>query len=135
MLELTFREALRMGHNYIRSKHILLALAEFENGTRVLADLGIDKAAAEAHITAAVAALAVREQKQQAGRRSGLPGCPGVSHRGRRRANLPATHLKATGSAIPNLRPPPAPHIIPICTPTRTARPLTPSASGGYRIP
>jgi hypothetical protein len=44
------------------------------------------------HITAAVAAaLAVREQKQQAGRRSGLPGYPGVSHRGSRRANLPAT--------------------------------------------
>jgi hypothetical protein len=71
---------------------ILLALAEFENGTGALADLGIDKAAAEAHITAAVAAaLAVREQKQQAGRRSGLPGYPGVSHRGSRRANLPAT--------------------------------------------
>lgn len=92
MLELTFREALRMGHNYIRTEHILLALAEFENGTRVLADLGIHKAAAEAHITAAVAAaLAVREQKQQAGRRSGLPGYPGVSHRGSRRSNLPAT--------------------------------------------
>jgi hypothetical protein len=57
-----------------------------------LADLGIDKAAAEAHITAAVAAaLAVREQKQQAGRRSGLPGYPGVSHRGSRRSNLQAT--------------------------------------------
>ena len=77
-----------MGHNYIGTEHILLALAEFENGTGVLADLGIDKAAAEAHITAA---LAVREQKQQAGRRSGLPGYPGVSHRGSRRANLPAT--------------------------------------------
>jgi ATP-dependent Clp protease ATP-binding subunit ClpA len=86
VLELTFREALRMGHNYIGTEHILLALAEFENGTGVLADLGIDKAAA--HITAA---LAVREQKQQAGRRSGLPGYPSVSHRGSRRANLPAT--------------------------------------------
>lgn len=65
MPELTFREALRIGHNYIRTEHILLALAEFENGTGVLADPGIDKAAAEAHITAAVgAALAVREQKQ-----------------------------------------------------------------------
>ena len=79
-----------MGHNYIGTEHILLALAEFETGTGVLADPGI--AAAEAHITAAVAAaLAVREQTQQAGRRSGLPGYPGVSHRGSRRANLPAT--------------------------------------------
>ena len=92
MLELTYREALRMGHNYIGTEHILLALAEFENGTGVRADPGIDKAAAEAHITAAVAAaLTVREQKQQAGRRSGLPGYPCVSHRGSRRANLPAT--------------------------------------------
>ena len=89
---LSQEEARRMNHNYIGTEHILLALAEFENGTGVLADLGIDKAAAEAHITAAVAAaLAVREQKQQAGRRSGLPGYPGVSHRGSRRSNLPAT--------------------------------------------
>ena len=42
MLELTFREALRMGRNYIGTEHILLALAEFENGTGVPADLGID---------------------------------------------------------------------------------------------
>jgi hypothetical protein len=63
-LELTFREALRMGHNYIGTEHILLALLELENGTGVLADLGIDKAAAEAHITDAVAAiLAAHERK------------------------------------------------------------------------
>lgn len=55
MLELAFREALRMGHNYTGTEHILLALTEFENGTGVLADPGIDKAAAEARITAAVA--------------------------------------------------------------------------------
>jgi Clp amino terminal domain, pathogenicity island component len=56
VLELTFREALRMGHNYVGTEHILLALLEFEAGTGVLAGLGVDKAAAEAHITAAVAA-------------------------------------------------------------------------------
>src|SRR5207253_106817 len=55
-LELTFREALRMGHNYIGTEHILLALLEFEDGTGVLANLGVDKATAEANITAAVAA-------------------------------------------------------------------------------
>jgi len=54
-LELTFREALRMGHNYIGTEHILLALLEFEDGTGVLAGLGVDKATAEANITAAVA--------------------------------------------------------------------------------
>jgi hypothetical protein len=63
-LELTFREALRMGHNYIGTEHILLALLELEEGTGVLAGLGIDKATAEANIAAAVAAtLAVNEQK------------------------------------------------------------------------
>lgn len=50
-LELTFREALRMGHNYIGTEHILLALLELEDGTGVLAGLGVDKAGAEAHIT------------------------------------------------------------------------------------
>jgi hypothetical protein len=54
-LELTFREALRMGHNYIGTEHILLALLEFEDGTGVLTGLGVDKATAEANITAAVA--------------------------------------------------------------------------------
>jgi hypothetical protein len=63
-LELTFREALRMGHNYVGTEHILLALLELEDGTGVLAGLGVDKATAEANITAAVAAtLAAHEQK------------------------------------------------------------------------
>jgi len=55
-LELTFREALRMGHNFIGTEHILLALLELDDGTGVLAGLGVDKAAAEANITAAAAA-------------------------------------------------------------------------------
>jgi hypothetical protein len=55
-LELTFREALRLGHAYIGTEHILLALLELEDGTGVLAGLGIDKATAEAHISAAVTA-------------------------------------------------------------------------------
>ena len=52
VLELTFREALRLGHNYIGTEHILLSLLELEDGTGVLADLGIDKATTEAIITA-----------------------------------------------------------------------------------
>ena len=63
-LELTFREALRMGHNYIGSEHILLALLELENGTGVLTGLGLDKTATETYVTAAVAAvLSTREQE------------------------------------------------------------------------
>ena len=55
-LELTYREALRMGHDHIGTEHILLALLEVEDGTGVLAGLGVDKARAESTITAAVAA-------------------------------------------------------------------------------
>ncbi|MFC4126137.1 Clp protease N-terminal domain-containing protein [Nocardia rhizosphaerae] len=50
VLELTFREALRLGHNYIGTEHILLALLEQENGTGVLSDLGLDKAVVEADL-------------------------------------------------------------------------------------
>ena len=53
-LELTFREALRLGHNYIGTEHILLALLELEDSDGLLAGLGLDKPAAEAHITAAL---------------------------------------------------------------------------------
>ncbi|WP_406077130.1 Clp protease N-terminal domain-containing protein [Micromonospora sp. NBC_00858] len=57
-LELTFREALRLGHNYIGTEHILLALLEQEDGKGVLTDLGLEKAAVEADLLAAVAAVA-----------------------------------------------------------------------------
>lgn len=63
VLELTFREALKLGHNYVGTEHILLALLELEDGQGVLSGLGVDKAAAEANIAEAVAALlAAREQ-------------------------------------------------------------------------
>ena len=47
--ELIVREALRLGHNYIGTEHILLGLLEAhdEPGARILTDLGISKAAAE----------------------------------------------------------------------------------------
>jgi ATP-dependent Clp protease ATP-binding subunit ClpA len=56
-LELTFREALRLGHNYIGTEHLLLALLELEDGGGVLTGLGVDKARAEQSVTAALAAL------------------------------------------------------------------------------
>ncbi|WP_433267452.1 Clp protease N-terminal domain-containing protein [Micromonospora vinacea] len=55
-LELTFREALRLGHNYIGTEHILLALLEQEDGTGVLTNLGLDKATVEGDLAAALAA-------------------------------------------------------------------------------
>ncbi|MEO3974738.1 Clp protease N-terminal domain-containing protein [Streptomyces sp. CAU 1734] len=62
-LELTYREALRLGHNYIGTEHLLLALLEQEDGAGPFAALGIEKGAAEAFIAEAVAAsLAAREE-------------------------------------------------------------------------
>ena len=57
VLELSLREALQLGHNYIGTEHILLALLELENGSGVLADLGLDKAAVEADLLAALDAV------------------------------------------------------------------------------
>ncbi len=53
-LELTFREALRLGHNYIGTEHLALALLEIEPDDGVLTGLGIDKAAVEAQVAAAL---------------------------------------------------------------------------------
>ncbi|WP_405701890.1 ATP-dependent Clp protease ATP-binding subunit [Streptomyces sp. NBC_01383] len=62
-LELTFREALRMGHNYVGTEHILLALLEHEDGTGLLAGLGLDKATAETAITEALTLIAAAHEK------------------------------------------------------------------------
>ncbi|MFE7181291.1 Clp protease N-terminal domain-containing protein [Streptomyces erythrochromogenes] len=56
-LELTFREALRLGHDFVGTEHILLALLELENGEGLLSGLGLDKAAAEATVNEALAAV------------------------------------------------------------------------------
>ncbi|ANP48606.1 hypothetical protein J2Z21_007522 [Streptomyces griseochromogenes] len=63
VLELTFREALRLGHNYIGTEHLLLALLEHENGRGVLSGLGLDKAAVEEYLGKTLAPLL--EQKRQ----------------------------------------------------------------------
>jgi hypothetical protein len=53
-LELTFREALRLGHNYIGTEHLLLALLEIEPEDGVLSTLGITKPAMEIEIIRAL---------------------------------------------------------------------------------
>ena len=63
VLELTFREALRLGHNYIGTEHILLALLEFENGDGVLSGLGVRKDAAEENVLEALRAITVSESQ------------------------------------------------------------------------
>jgi hypothetical protein len=55
VLELTFREALLLGHNYIGTEHIVLALVEVEDGHGVLSELGVTKPALEHHIATALA--------------------------------------------------------------------------------
>ena len=50
-LELTFREAHRLGHGYVGTEHVLLALLELEGGSGLLSGLGVEKAAVEAAVT------------------------------------------------------------------------------------
>ncbi|BBX07344.1 Clp protease N-terminal domain-containing protein [Mycolicibacterium aichiense] len=57
-LELTFREALRLGHNYIGTEHMLLALADAEEDGGTLHRLGFDRGRAEADIAEMLAAIA-----------------------------------------------------------------------------
>ncbi|OBA59095.1 hypothetical protein A5647_18700 [Mycobacterium sp. 1100029.7] len=57
-LELTFREALRLGHNYIGTEHLLLALLELEDDAGLLHRSGVDKDRVEADLIAALASLA-----------------------------------------------------------------------------
>ncbi|MDA3639845.1 Clp protease N-terminal domain-containing protein [Mycobacterium xenopi] len=56
-LELTFREALRLGHNYIGTEHLLLALLELEDGDGPLHRAGVDKDRAEADLTSVLEAI------------------------------------------------------------------------------
>jgi Clp amino terminal domain, pathogenicity island component len=56
-LELTFRQALRLGHNYIGTEHILLALLEAEDGDGPLHSLGVDKDRVESELVAALESL------------------------------------------------------------------------------
>jgi ATP-dependent Clp protease ATP-binding subunit ClpA len=55
-LELTFRQALRLGHNYIGTEHILLALLEEEGEDGPLHRVGIDEQRLEADLATALAA-------------------------------------------------------------------------------
>jgi ClpA/ClpB-like protein len=63
-LELTFREALRLGHNYVGTEHILLALLEHENGEGVFAEVGIGKAATEAMITETLSVIQAAQRPE-----------------------------------------------------------------------
>jgi hypothetical protein len=55
-LELTFRQALRLGHNYVGTEHILLALYEAEDEDGTLHRLGVDRDRFERELVAALEA-------------------------------------------------------------------------------
>ncbi|MEB3983192.1 ATP-dependent Clp protease ATP-binding subunit [Mycobacterium sp. 663a-19] len=60
VLELTFREALRLGHNYIGTEHLLLALLELEGSSSVEGPLhraGVDKERVQVDLAAALESL------------------------------------------------------------------------------
>jgi hypothetical protein len=65
VLELTIRDALRLGHNYVGTEHILLGVLGADDGlgARVLAQLGITKARAEDWLVRALAKLADQDQE------------------------------------------------------------------------
>ncbi|GAB2701044.1 Clp protease N-terminal domain-containing protein [Nocardia thraciensis] len=69
-LELTFREALRLGHNYIGTEHLLLALLEQEDGTGILSGLGLNKDDLESDIVAVLAQIVNATQQP------GMPPAP-----------------------------------------------------------
>jgi Clp amino terminal domain, pathogenicity island component len=62
VLELTFREALRLGHNYIGSEHLLLALLELEDGNGLLHRSGVGKHRAETDLTAVLESLVAKQK-------------------------------------------------------------------------
>jgi ATP-dependent Clp protease ATP-binding subunit ClpA len=57
VLELTVREALRLGHNYVGTEHQLLALLELEDGDGPLHRGGVDKERVEVDLIRALESL------------------------------------------------------------------------------
>ncbi|WKG06003.1 Clp protease N-terminal domain-containing protein [Mycolicibacterium sp. HK-90] len=62
VLELTFRQALRLGHNYIGTEHILLALADAEDDGGPLHRLGANPDRFETELAAALAPFMAKDQ-------------------------------------------------------------------------
>jgi hypothetical protein len=57
-LDLSVREALRLGHNYVGTEHQLLALLELEGGDGPLHRCGVDKDRVEADLIKALQSTA-----------------------------------------------------------------------------
>jgi ClpA/ClpB-like protein len=57
LLDRTLREALRLGHNYVGTEHLLLAILETEPDDGAFTNLGIDKPTIEGHVISALSAM------------------------------------------------------------------------------
>ncbi|MCV7170135.1 ATP-dependent Clp protease ATP-binding subunit [Mycobacterium manitobense] len=57
VLELTFRQALRLGHNYVGTEHILLAIYEAEDEDGHLHRLGVDRERFERELVTALESI------------------------------------------------------------------------------
>ena len=62
-LELTLREALRLGHNYVGTEHLLLALLELEDGNGPLHQAGVDKDRVETDLTVVLESLVTGKKR------------------------------------------------------------------------
>ena len=65
VLELTFRQALRLGHNYVGTEHVLLALLEHEDGSGTLTGLGLGRDAVETEVVRTLSTLSGAPQDPQ----------------------------------------------------------------------
>jgi len=61
-LELTYRAALRLGHNYIGTEHVLLALLELEDDNGPLHQAGTDRDRVETDLAAMLESLVARQK-------------------------------------------------------------------------
>jgi|GEM_PF-186305 len=102
-LELTFREALRLGHNYIGTEHLLLALLELEDGSGVLSGLGLQKEGLERDIVAQLAELVTPPGPSMPPQPAATPPPPGPIP--------PAATPPPPGPIFPPGQMPPAPHV------------------------
>jgi ATP-dependent Clp protease ATP-binding subunit ClpC len=68
VLELAVREALRLGHNYIGTEHILIALVSYEGlGGDVLRELGLTEDRARGEVVHALSGFAPKRSGDAAG--------------------------------------------------------------------
>ena len=72
-MELAFRESLRLGHTFVGTEHVLLALLDEEAGAGVVSDLGATKERTEELVVELLASLPLDGLSQAAMRSPDRP--------------------------------------------------------------